>query len=461
MRRTSWLWILAPLLTGVAGHVGARTMQRPVAPSTGERHPKPALLSTGPVRVAQNHAHSDAQLWERTIAVYLRDDLWNDRDEYDAGHALMVPLHAAFQRSNAVWLQQFREHFARFAERGVDRPFTNANRLQRLQYLYLCSRFVVLADRSGRPDLIPEGLIPHLYQSTSALWETVPAWQRGRTPFPGGMRERLVWKLDTTTAPYRFYRAIIDEENFLFAIAADLAAHERLSRPQTPRSTVLAEILAAALRVVRERGIGTPKGGWLFQPGFWADHPDYAYAGQLIKVAGMAPSPLSNVAEDTSHSHRWPLWLTSHIEAYPKGSAERRFCLTIRARLERQFYERVLIQPSTEFPAFRTTNYMDGWNGVYRWGYATQGPGNGYGPYELSGTMTLGWWTFLNSQRVRRMYARLADFPLPAPVLATYVGPNTTRERHPLVTDPRAYENGMRELMVRLAATLTRVEGNW
>ena len=50
------------------------------------------------VRSAISHDidEKDRQLWDATVAPYLRDDLWTDREAYDAGHFLMVPLHGAF-----------------------------------------------------------------------------------------------------------------------------------------------------------------------------------------------------------------------------------------------------------------------------------------------------------------------------------------------------------------------------
>lgn len=48
---------------------------------------------------------------------------------------------------------------------------------------------------------------------------------------------------------------------------------------------------------------------------------------------------------------------------------------------------------------------MDGSNGVlYRWNYSSLGEGKEYGPYELSGTFTIGWWTFLGTDRVKEIY---------------------------------------------------------
>jgi len=39
-------------------------------------------------------------------------------------------------------------------------------------------------------------------------------------------------------------------------------------------------------------------------------------------------------------------------------------------------------------------------------------------------------------------------------VLKVYVGPNTLRERHPLVSEPESYSNGFKELIVRLSGRI-------
>ena len=50
---------------------------------------------------------------------------------------------------------------------------------------------------------------------------------------------------------------------------------------------------------------------WLFQPGVWRDHPDYLYAGNDNLGENLLPMPVDDIAEDTSHSHRYPVWLES------------------------------------------------------------------------------------------------------------------------------------------------------
>ena len=103
----------------------------------------------------------------------------------------------------------------------------------------------------------------------------------------------------------------------------------------------------------------------------------------------------------------------------------------------------------------RMNNYMDGWNGLYRWGYATTGEDSGYRSFELSGSLLTIWWGMLNDPRVTVAYCELAqNFPLPNEAVTLYVGPNTTRERHPLVTWPGYFANGFAELNARLMCKL-------
>jgi hypothetical protein len=60
----------------------------------------------------------------------------------------------------------------------------------------------------------------------------------------------------------------------------------------------------------------------------------------------------------------------------------------------------------------------------------------------------------LGDATVRSQYAELAAaYPLDQAVLATYIGPGTSRARHPLMASPASLVNGLRELIVRLAAT--------
>lgn len=366
----------------------------------------------------------------------------------------MVPLHFAFLNDQELLQDQFAQHFQRFVKAYPE--YMAQGRLNRLHYFYLASRFLVLATEKGRQDLIPSELSSILYTDIKYLWQDSPAWQWSRDSFLGGIRERVLWKLNHKDVKQSYYRAIIDEEMFLFAIAADLRAYERLSGLED--SPILTDILDVTYRVFQQEVVLQEDGGWLFQPGVWTDHRDYAYAGRKGKTPGMEPLPVPGIASDSSHSHRFPLWLTNLAGAYPPGSNERRFYNHLKEGLEKQFFNKVLVPPTKDFPGYRMRNFMDGGNGVYRWEYATAGQDAGYGPYELSGTLLLGWWFFLDTSRIRHVYQDLAEsFPLPPEVMDLYEGPGTSRKRHPLVSD---FNSGLYELISSVAEKLNYTKGS-
>jgi hypothetical protein len=393
---------------------------------------------------------SDQKLWTNSIRPYLQAPLWRPRDIYDAGHHLMIPLHAAFLWKVPEWKRDFELHFRRFLTaypEGIESGVKQ--RLNRLHYFYLISRYLALSVDEDNNDFKIR-LYNVVLIEVEKLWNTDPAWQWGRQPFIGGIRERVLWKLDTKDVSVSYHRAIIDEELFLFAIAADLLASSSLIG-DVPSKTLL-DITSVARRVFETEIVETEHGGWLFQPGVWADGPGHAYAGQMQKSEGMKEMPLVDVAWDSSHSHRFPLWITSLENANALGGEDNIFYQKLKKGLATQLINKVLIHPSEKFPAWRVTNYMDGRNGVYRW---REKDGFGYGPYELSGTFLIGWWAFLNNDDISSVYRDLASsFPLQRFVVEQYVGPNTPRERHPLVVLPGKYENGLIELITRLASKL-------
>ena len=168
-------------------------------------------------------------------------------------------------------------------------------------------------------------------------------------------------------------------------------------------------------------------------------------------------SPRPDIPDDSSHFHRTPVRLTSLAEAYAEGSAERAYYEWLKRGLEVQFYDVVLCPPSPDFPSYHTRNFMDGWNGIYRYTYSsTTGEYGGYGPFDLSGTMLLGWWSLLDTGRMRDVYRSLSEsFPLSDEVVQLYVDENTTREQNPFVRFPDAPRNGFLELVVTLAGQRT------
>jgi len=409
-----------------------------------------ALLSGGPAsaQIPQRYA----RLWTENVAPLLERPVWQaNTSRYDATTVLMVPLHAAFELNQPGWQQQFFEHFTRFVGAQPPNIFPAADELSWLQYDYLVSQFLVLAAKQRKA--VPPGLPSLLRRHVISLWTTRPAWQWASNPFKG-IKSRLAWKLKVDRTNKSYYRAIIDHEEYLFAIAADLIAYDRITGQPDPSTATLREILEAAHATYAQRITYRPDGGWLFQPGAWTDHPEYQYAGRSEKVAGMAPAPLRDVAEDVSHSFRFPLWLIS-LRRAARDSVEAAYYEHLLTGLDEQLFRHVVKPPTSSFNAYRLTNFMDGRNGVYRWQYSERGATWGYGPYQLSATFTLGWWAFLGTSRVHDAYqAELARFPFSSNVLATYFA-NLADINSPSGKPLRDPLGGFRELLLFLAVRLS------
>jgi hypothetical protein len=408
-----------------------------------------AAIRTFPTeRPDTNAAPSIANIWNKTVSPLLKDELWRDTFAYDAGHALMVPLHASFRPefANYGWVEEFVDFFSRLAEALDGASSLPGNATTKQQFLYLVTQGASLLKQTGRSDLINEQLLSIVAAEQEAIWNQTPAWQWDRDDFPS-MRDRIAWKLSNHEVSRSYYRAIVDEELFNFALAADLRA---IMGSSAPDATI--DAVDMADQAMAAEGLLTDDDGWLFQPGVYWQHPDYAYAGHIMPEADMEPMPVRDIASDTSHAHRLPKILDSLMSAADDPQRKATY-VQMRNGLSKQFFREVLVDPDSTFHGYRTTNYLDGHNGLYRWEYETQGENNGYLPYELSGTMLLGWWAFLSNSDSKKLYRGIAsNFPLAENVIKTYVGPNTSRDRHLLLTLPNFYINGFAELVATLAA---------
>jgi hypothetical protein len=393
------------------------------------------------------------KLWQSRIAPRLKSEPWKTPQRYDAASLLMLPLHAAFERRYLSGEEEFADHVARFLAYRDSVDLKPDAQLGWLQYFYFLSRFAVVAATHGRAELVPPELPTAIRGWIGRLW-LADAWQWYRKPFPGGVRERLDWKLSGARAikGKSFEHVILDQELMLFAIAADLRRYGRTVGSPLGEDTLLEEIDRYARRVYVDRVAWNADSGWIFQPGIWRDHPDHQHQCRKEKRAGLEPCTKVTGVDDASHGHRYALLLRSMAEAQPAGSEARAYYEHLVWGLERQFFQRIAVPPSTEFVGWRMRNYVDGENGIYRWQFSSLGSNQGYGPYELSGTLLQGWWAFLPGERARQLFVSLAgQFPLGEAQLALYGGPVRRAS-----ASPGPLGDGTAELLCRLAAELQR-----
>lgn len=378
----------------------------------------------------------------------LAQPLWIERDAYDASHNLMVPMHAAFSVADPREVDRYVEFFRTLEATGMESLVPD--RFHRLQFLYFYSRFIaLLASREG----CSQRALSH-HATVRSLWSAIvmaPAWQWDRPDFPT-LFDRVRWKLDQTEVAYSYYRAITDEDLYGLAIGADLA--NVASQCALEEIQQYTDSLALARVIFSQEITPTAAGGWVLQKGAWTDHPDYAFAGHEQVAPDLQPAPVPGISPDSSHSFRLPLVLISFACAEEPGSAFRELFFRRTGELALQWSLRTVVMPDSSFRGVRMTNFMDGENGVYRYGYVTQGPGNGFGAYELSGSLNIGWWAFLGLAAEPVYGAQLASLPFADEVLASYVGPNTTRIRNPAFTEPAFYQGELIHEILSSALTV-------
>lgn len=400
------------------------------------------LIAVSAIAFTQSSVTDEERtLWKRAVTPYVTQPTWDDGRNYTVGHTMMVPMHGAFLLKEEPWIQEFAAYFKRFANEGM-RDYTGweengSARQRKIQYMYLVSRFIVLATKTNRPELIPSGMVDFLGEAVDDIWNRgkMIAWQGGSFD---SMKDCLKWKLETMSTAKSYFRAIVDEERFTQAIAGDLKAYELLVGKKVKGSKAIDEVLEYALMTYKQRVSYTDGDAWVFQPGVWVDHPDYSYSAVNVVSENMKPSSRFNISEDSSHSHRTPLWLTSLSEAYKVGSPNYEYYRKLRSGLAKQFLTKVLVKPKPDFEGVRLMNYLDGSNGVYRWEYKNLGgAGRGYQPYGLSFVFMIGWWSFLDNDDVRKAYAaQLSTFPLKDRELMTYYAELTDEEKQALLADP-------------------------
>ncbi len=227
-------------------------------------------------------------------------------------------------------------------------------------------------------------------------WLEMPGWHwAGAYP---NVRARTLAKLDgePKLKTRIFFRAFIDYDVHLFAIAADLVAAERtapwLTRNRGDRAAVL-DAYAIGLRALTARiDPGADGRGFRFDRGYWADNPVAAYAKCVDPLPPTKECRWDGYVSDVSHAQRWPFWLESFAQAAP-DKARRKQVEIWRQGLAHELGEHVLRADAAGRPLM--SNFMDGHDGWYLFTGAEPG-GSGHRPSSLTGwSMRYGAWASL------------------------------------------------------------------
>lgn len=395
---------------------------------------------------------SSSAEWKKRILVLTREPLWSERDAYDASHVLMTPMHFAFAAGDENGIKQFEYLMGRFAGRELP-----SGQLTQAQWIYFVSRYLALRSEFNYPlSAVDSYLVQRVSNWLHSKWLYEPAYQWGQLPLTGAKS-----RIDLIKAEFKwrfsYYPAIKDYELFLFSVASDM---QFVFRKQAGKISIapevegsIKEMRSAGVSVVRERGVFTDDGGWLFQPGIWSDYPDFRFAGHSELKPDLEERRVRNISEDSSHSHRWPLFFRSMIAATDSEGIERDLLIKAYHGFSKQFTQKVVIIKGR---SVLLSNYMDGGNGVYRYKYATVGRNDklGYGASALSGVLGVSWYPFANNvSGVYQVYKE--SYPLNEKTVSLYVGPNTIREVNPLFKWPGFFTDGFAELIARQGAYIS------
>ena len=394
-------------------------------------------------------------LWEETVVEYLKAPLWQSDFNYDSGQILMPSLHYAFSQEDPEKIADFDNFYASYI--NVIDENIDTNRLKQLQFWYLMSQYLVYHNEQGRWDEDKQFLLDYVTEYLRDLWFDRPVHVYGI--HTDGLKERVVWKLENPDFQPMYKRATFDEEFFSFAIAADFTRIGRASNQAG--EAALVDILDTALKVFKSEVVYTAD-GWLYQPVQWWDNEDFLYAGHTSLSDDLDPYPVPGIALDSSHAHRFPVWLRSLENAYDESTDEAVYYRSLRTEFANQFINVVYVAPDSEFSGMRMTNFFDGHNGIYRYRYhegSTTAIKLGYEPYNLSGTLYTGFYPLMQNSYLKEQYRQqCSKFPFEESLINLYQGLGPARAAHPLVSMPEFYTSGFAELNCLIAINIPNLD---
>ena len=398
------------------------------------------------LRTPEPLTEAEEALYEKTVSQLLTEDLWTPRDMYDASHCLMVPMHYAFASGDQDKISAFHQFFTRFYEdiSGQDTYAFSQQRysVDKIQFLYFCCEYLRLCAHTGAYSLAPAGLYDYLYREIEYLFTESPAnW---------GVEKNTQTHIEQAVMgkeyAYHYYAGLSDSDLYPLAALCDLRVVAILSGEEDTELMEEAAFLAYAVFASPDLITETEKGGWLMQVGVWNDYPDFQYAGNQEVTPDIQPDPREDIVFDSSHFTRYALWLSSFQLA--QTYREQYDLLKLRREQLANQLVNYVVQYVDGAPLAST--FMDGTCGVYRYREET---GVGLQGYSLSGTLLMGWWSFLEDPKIDQLYQDLlAQFPMTAGLQNPYFDYATTREQNPFFDMDTSFENGMMECMTMLAS---------
>ncbi len=401
------------------------------------------------ISLSINALTDNEDLWSKTITKYVRDDLWDDINCYDAGHVLLVPMFYAFLNNDKAKMEDFHKLFKEYTNYLIDAKYSYKYwDLNHMQFNFLASNYINLCTKTNTTNRIKTELLDYLYDE--AFFACLLKREKYNTKQNPQYNSLYAMERD-----YKAGRPTADLYQFHVAILCNLQEFSNNNgyNLSEERKNKINEALRIINMIYKEDVTFIEGDKWILNIGDFDEYDDYAYMHYNTIEENMQPQTQENTTWDTSHFHRIPVFLQIFKNANKNNTEMNEYYKRLIKGLKEQFVENVLIKPDEKNNYYRTTNFMDSRNGIYRYNYKTQ-KDDAYLPYELSGTMLFGWWTFLGNG-INEIYKEIyKTFPLSQEAIDTYVGPNTTRKRNKYVKLPDFFENGFAELNCYLASEI-------
>lgn len=374
---------------------------------------------------------SETVMYEKYISVLLKEKLYKSRDAYDSCHYLMIPMYYAFQSGNDSYVEMYKKYMESLAELSwrEKREFESMSEIDRNQHLYFVSEYLCLCAEYGYE--IPDNLFQFVYDemeqwvhSYTGCWSSTEQYDNMWEVFDGLL----------TGVGYgagkSYDNVFTDYDLFPLAILCDLKFVLEEKDVKGYDGSNLEKAKKYANQMMESEVTWFEDGTWLFQVGVWSDYKDYIYAGLEDPEALQEGKEykVETISSDSNHFMRMCLFLRSFRRAQSEEKYQQYYTELLEG-LGKTFVVNVLVLPDQENEYYRLKNYMDGTNGLFRYGYHKDE--TGYGPYQQSSEFLLGWWAFCGNEDIRQTYAYTAGkFPLSKEGKVIYTDPVTVREQN-------------------------------
>jgi hypothetical protein len=320
---------------------------------------------------------------------------------YHFVHSSFVPLIYSYDVKDTIIMNFFTNYFSMEKLKFVtENEFINP--MEKTQYMYLNLEYIrrninteklIVQRNKDVLKLIEKTLLREWKKDKGQIWSDEPFNYIGRKSRVASI---LLNKIPSQPGK-SYFSAITDFELFCLIAGCSLAANQLKNKAEI--NPEIEEFIVYMMQILKTQCKIYKDGRWLLQPGVWKDFSDYLYAGNTIPKENLTIAKIDTISWDASHSARWPIFIHTLKSLFKSNSTENKLLSDFQKGLADQFMNKVVHQTES-IPRFN--NFMDGWNGIYRYNYSTMK--QGYAPFTCNKHIFLSWWKILDDERVNKLY---------------------------------------------------------